>query len=251
MAHIPAGTSHKHHNDGAVDEVHLEVLGPGFSYGAANLTFVDDDGEWEPGGTVVHLPDPGEWSASGGARSYAFSDPSGTLGPAFPGSLNATLVVARGEPGSAGNPPMHVHRFEQLYFVTEGTLHVDIALDHYEAGPSSLVIIPAGVPHREAPGGSEIESHLVMNVAGAHDTEYGAGRWDTRSCSVPRTGRGRSRARSVSRVPRASGRRRVLRITGRAGIGHGWRYRRIGQDREWPAHRVGEPRPRQRCETTM
>lgn len=127
----------------------------------------------------MHLPDPAEWSGSAGARSYAFSDPSATLGPAFPESLNARLVVARTEPGSASRPPMHVHRFDQLYFVTEGTLHVDLALDHYEVGPDSLVIIPAGVPHREAAGGSETESHLVMNAPAPTTPKTEQDRWDT------------------------------------------------------------------------
>jgi mannose-6-phosphate isomerase-like protein (cupin superfamily) len=58
----------------------------------------------------------------------------------------------------------HVHRFDQHYYVTEGTMQLDIALDRYEVGPHMLAIVPAGVPHCNRMIGSVPESHIIINV---------------------------------------------------------------------------------------
>ena len=68
----------------------------------------------------------------------------------------------RTEPG--GDEALHVHRFDQLYWVTEGALGVEHALDPHEAAQGSLVIIPAGVPHRVGPAGATPATYLLMNV---------------------------------------------------------------------------------------
>jgi quercetin dioxygenase-like cupin family protein len=178
MGYIPAGTPHRHRNDAAVEEVHLEVLAPGFSFRAANLTFLEAGAEWWAGGTVAHLPDPADWAGTGGGtRRFAFSDPSGTLAPAFPDSRNAMLVMERNEGSAGADQQVHVHRFDQLYFVTEGTLEIEIALDRHQVPTGSLVVVPAGVPHRAAPGGGGAEAHLMISSPSPADVDPGRDPW--------------------------------------------------------------------------
>lgn len=165
LAHMPAGTPHRHRNDGDVDELHLEILVPGFSaLKAPGIVAVDEDSEWEAGGRVVRPPDVDAWwIPAPGVKVFVYTDPSGARDPAVPESKTTSIFVSRVEPG-AGNSRMHLHRFDQYYYVTEGTLGVDIGLDSHEVGPDTLVVIPAGVPHRNRAVGDSLESHLTLNV---------------------------------------------------------------------------------------
>ncbi|MBO0687955.1 MAG: cupin domain-containing protein [Candidatus Dormibacteraeota bacterium] len=59
-------------------------------------------------------------------------------------------------------PPLHYHAFDQFYFVLSGALHVQIGLTTSEVGPHHLVVLPAGVPHRQWNEGTEAERHLAI-----------------------------------------------------------------------------------------
>jgi mannose-6-phosphate isomerase-like protein (cupin superfamily) len=72
--------------------------------------------------------------------------------------------VMQSEPGLAKGMGMHVHEFAQFYYVMEGTLAVDVGFEHHEAGPHTLVAIPPGVPHANAPVGDGPETHMTINV---------------------------------------------------------------------------------------
>jgi mannose-6-phosphate isomerase-like protein (cupin superfamily) len=163
VAHIPAGIPHQNWNDGDVEELHLEIMVPGFTLGMAMPQFVDENSIWAPGGAVAHLPDEKEWQG-GGFKMFAYSDPSGAFRPALPESRKAIILMNRREPnaGNGGFERMQVHKFDQHYYVTQGTLQLDIALDRYELGPHSLAIIPAGVPHCSSALGSTPEEHIVI-----------------------------------------------------------------------------------------
>jgi hypothetical protein len=43
-------------------------------------------------------------------------------------------------------------------------MDLEIGFEHYSVGPHSLVIIPAGMPHRNWNSGSEPEFHLNLRV---------------------------------------------------------------------------------------
>nr|WP_284702868.1 cupin domain-containing protein [Rhodococcus qingshengii] len=65
------------------------------------------------------------------------------------------------DPGSAG-PGMHIHPFDQFYLVLQGQLTVEVALQKHIVGPNTLVVLPAGVPHRQFNDGKVTEHHLVV-----------------------------------------------------------------------------------------
>jgi mannose-6-phosphate isomerase-like protein (cupin superfamily) len=164
VAHIPAGLSHQNWNDGDVEELHLEIMVPGFTPGIPPAEYVDENGIWTAGGAVAHLPDEKQRH---GLKMFAYSEPSGAFKPALPESRNAAILASWREQPDAGNgvvDRMHIHKFDQHYYVTQGTLQLDIALERYNLGPHTLAIIPAGVPHRDRAVGSTPESHIVINV---------------------------------------------------------------------------------------
>jgi mannose-6-phosphate isomerase-like protein (cupin superfamily) len=68
-------------------------------------------------------------------------------------------------PAGGGSPAgMHVHEVDQIFYILSGTMSLAIEDRKYEAGPGSLVVFPAGVPHRNWNGGAEPTVHLAFNV---------------------------------------------------------------------------------------
>lgn len=77
------------------------------------------------------------------------------------GSDNLALYVGSVEPGGAG-PGTHIHDFDQFYYVLEGTMSVEVGLERFTAVRHTLVVLPAGVPHRQWNDGDETERHLTL-----------------------------------------------------------------------------------------
>jgi mannose-6-phosphate isomerase-like protein (cupin superfamily) len=181
FAYIPEGTTHRHYNTGDVDELHLEILVPGFSImKPPGMGYVDESTEWDAGGTVVHAPDESEWwEPVPGARVFVYSDPSAGRNPAVTDSTRAAIFVTRAEPGS-GNTHMHLHRFDQFYYVTEGTLEIEMGVDTFQVGPDSLLVIPAGVPHSNRVVGDAVASHITLNVPVPEEPSTPENPWDIR-----------------------------------------------------------------------
>lgn len=68
-------------------------------------------------------------------------------------------------PAGGGSPAgMHTHVVDQIFYILEGTMNLEIEGKEYLAGPGSLVVFPAGVPHRNWNGGSEPTVHLAFNT---------------------------------------------------------------------------------------
>jgi len=68
-------------------------------------------------------------------------------------------------PAGGGSPAgMHTHVVDQIFYILEGTMSLEIEGKPYEAGPGTLVVFPAGVPHRNWNGSSEPTVHLAVNA---------------------------------------------------------------------------------------
>ncbi|MGO9960868.1 MAG: cupin domain-containing protein [Solirubrobacteraceae bacterium] len=167
LVFIPAGTPHHNWNEGDVDEFHFEALAP------APLPTQD-----------VMTPTP---STDAGGRPYLVRRLADTdLEPALPGfslrrllmrsdrSAQMSLYVGSVEPGGAG-PGTHVHRFDQFYYVLDGTMSLEVGLERHTATRHTLVVLPAGVPHRQWNDGPGPERHLTLLVP---EPEPGEEPWD-------------------------------------------------------------------------
>lgn len=77
------------------------------------------------------------------------------------GSEGIAVNIARVSPGHQG-PDYHIHTFDQFYFLLQGRLAVDIGFHRYEVSAPSLVILPAGIVHRQRNEGSSVEEHLAI-----------------------------------------------------------------------------------------
>ena len=68
-------------------------------------------------------------------------------------------------PVGDGSPAgLHTHPFDQVFYILEGTMSLEIDGSAHEAGPGTLVVFPEGVPHRNWNAGTEPTLHLAMNV---------------------------------------------------------------------------------------
>ncbi|HEY3082988.1 MAG TPA: cupin domain-containing protein [Chloroflexota bacterium] len=75
-------------------------------------------------------------------------------------SINCIKTPA-GEGSPAGR---HTHVVDQVFYILSGTMSLEIEDEEYQAGPGSLVVFPAGVPHRNWNAGAEPTVHLAINV---------------------------------------------------------------------------------------
>lgn len=68
-------------------------------------------------------------------------------------------------PAGGGSPAgMHTHAVDQIFYILAGTMNLEIEGKEYLAPPGSLVVFPAGVPHRNWNGGSEPTVHIAFNA---------------------------------------------------------------------------------------
>lgn len=152
---IPAGLAHRNWNDGDSEELHFEAILPCPGPGKQMLYFVESP-EDAPGSSdrgYVYIP--GE---------HEFETPPGVQGLRMQRlALNDRLAVnlLQSEPGGSG-PAMHIHEFDQYYFVLEGVLEIQVALQRHTAGVGQLVVLPAGVPHRQWNDSAHRERHLAV-----------------------------------------------------------------------------------------
>ncbi len=80
------------------------------------------------------------------------------------GADTCTINCIKVPPGGGSPAGRHTHPVEQIYYILSGQMNVEIDGQEYVAGPGSLVVMPAGVPHRNWNGGSEPVVHLALNV---------------------------------------------------------------------------------------
>jgi mannose-6-phosphate isomerase-like protein (cupin superfamily) len=153
---IPAGTPHWNWNEGTEDELHFELIVPQPAAGQALVTRIAG----EPAAHALSL-NPIRPLDHAKFNLERFSQV--ILADRTTGLESLGLGVFRVPPGGRG-PGLHVHRFDQIYYVYRGTMDLEIGFERYSVGPHTLVILPAGMPHRNWNSGAEPEYHLNLRI---------------------------------------------------------------------------------------
>ncbi|ATQ30215.1 hypothetical protein CS378_16650 [Rhodococcus ruber] len=174
LVFIPAGLPHRNWNEGPGAENHFEMIIPTPMPGSSLALMVDAvdavpaEHRTTSKGYVRAVDTEQLREALPGFRLEPLADPGS-------GSLKAVVNYAEMDSGSAG-PGMHIHPFDQYYLVIEGELTVEVALETHVVGPNTLVVLPAGVPHRQYNAGEDTEKHLVvLSPAPLPDTPWDQG----------------------------------------------------------------------------
>ncbi|WP_253830960.1 cupin domain-containing protein [Prauserella aidingensis] len=160
LVFIPAGLAHCNWNIGPGAETHFEMIIPAPSpLGAIAIPVDSPDAVPAADRTIrggdIRPVDP--------AR-FGEPIPGFTIQPLADlstGSVHTVVNYAEVAPGKGG-PATHVHDFDQYYLVLEGELTVEVALQKHVVGPETLVVLPAGVPHRQYNDGNTVEKHLAI-----------------------------------------------------------------------------------------
>ena len=79
------------------------------------------------------------------------------------GATSCSVNCIKTPPGDGSPAGMHTHVVDQLFYILSGTMSLEIADRAYSAGPGTLVVFPAGVPHRNWNEGEEATIHLAFN----------------------------------------------------------------------------------------
>lgn len=80
------------------------------------------------------------------------------------GSKHCSINWIRTPAGQGSPAGMHTHVVDQIFYILAGTMSLEIEGKEYQAGPGTLVVFPAGVPHRNWNGGTEATVHLAFNT---------------------------------------------------------------------------------------
>ncbi|MGA5538001.1 cupin domain-containing protein [Mycolicibacterium nivoides] len=157
---IPAGLAHRNWNDGPGAETHFEMIIPAPTPMAPIALMVDSPEEVPATDRTDHTGYTRRIIANDLVTAMPGLRIQALTGPGM-GCPNAVVNYMELEPGGAG-PDTHIHRFDQYYLVLEGELTVEVALQTHVVPPHTLVLLPAGVPHRQYNAGTTTERHLAV-----------------------------------------------------------------------------------------
>jgi mannose-6-phosphate isomerase-like protein (cupin superfamily) len=79
------------------------------------------------------------------------------------GAQTMRMNVLRVAPG-AGSPDFHIHAFAQIYIIQDGDMTLDIGRKRVQASKNSVVVLPAGVVHRNFNASGADERHVSLLV---------------------------------------------------------------------------------------
>ena len=80
------------------------------------------------------------------------------------GAKNCTINCIKTPAGGGSPAGMHIHDVDKIFYILRGTMSIEIEGKEYDCGPDSLIVFPAGVPHRNWNGASEPTVHLAFNT---------------------------------------------------------------------------------------
>ena len=149
---VPAGVPHEVWNADAEPEAHIEVIAPAPSRDLMSMLKRAEPRKIENAAQYVRPAKP-----LGTLKEGLNSQP---LAARANGSKNQ-MRIDNTMPGSGGPKP-HIHAFQQVYFVKEGTQTLMYGLNTYMVPANSFVIIPPGVVHTNRNEGPGVERHATF-----------------------------------------------------------------------------------------
>jgi mannose-6-phosphate isomerase-like protein (cupin superfamily) len=80
------------------------------------------------------------------------------------GATTCTVFCIKTPAGGGSPAGLHVHAVDQIFYILRGTMSIEIEGKEYNCSAGSLIVFPAGVPHRNWNGGREPTVHLAFNT---------------------------------------------------------------------------------------
>jgi quercetin dioxygenase-like cupin family protein len=80
------------------------------------------------------------------------------------GAANCTVSYIRTEAGGGSPEGLHTHEVDQIFYVMQGEMNIEVEGEQAVAEAGSLVIFPAGVPHRNWNSSPRPSVHLAISA---------------------------------------------------------------------------------------
>lgn len=98
-------------------------------------------------------------------------DPDKAVDAGFPGfraqvlsHLESALMMSSHIKEGGCGPGLHYHRSDQLYYLIEGLMNIQLGTEIHHIRAETFVFIPAGLAHRNWNEGPGDETHLEMMI---------------------------------------------------------------------------------------
>jgi mannose-6-phosphate isomerase-like protein (cupin superfamily) len=158
LVFVPAGVAHQAWNAGAEPEVDFQVITPAPSRDLVSMIAPAIARKVDHADQYIHVAPP-LGTLAGGTGHASLNER--VLVSRANGSMNVLERLNDMLPGG-GRTALHLHPFDQAYFVKQGTMKVTYGAATYEAHANSLVVLPAGVVHNNENAGSIVQSVITM-----------------------------------------------------------------------------------------
>lgn len=86
------------------------------------------------------------------------------------GDIPVSFFVSHTPPG--GGPALHTHPYTEVFVVHTGALRFVVGDQSLEVPAGSIVIVPAGVPHKFLNASNEIVHHTDIHSSGHMETTW-------------------------------------------------------------------------------
>jgi mannose-6-phosphate isomerase-like protein (cupin superfamily) len=80
------------------------------------------------------------------------------------GAKTCTINCIKTPPGGGSPAGLHFHDVDQIFYILNGTMSIEIEGKQYDCSPGSLIVFPAGVRHRNWNGSSGPTVHLTFST---------------------------------------------------------------------------------------
>jgi quercetin dioxygenase-like cupin family protein len=80
------------------------------------------------------------------------------------GAVNCTVSYIRTEAGGGSPEGLHTHEVDQIFYLLLGEMNIEVEGQQAVAEAGSLIIFPAGVPHRNWNSSSYPSVHLAISA---------------------------------------------------------------------------------------
>jgi quercetin dioxygenase-like cupin family protein len=80
------------------------------------------------------------------------------------GAQVTSVAYIRTPPGGGSPRGLHTHDWEQIFYILDGTMAIEVDGQRFDAQPGSLVVFPQGVPHRNWNDTDGATVHLAFNA---------------------------------------------------------------------------------------
>jgi mannose-6-phosphate isomerase-like protein (cupin superfamily) len=158
LVFVPANVPHQVWNAGAEAEADFQVVTPAPSRDLVSMMKPAQARKIENAAQFIHIAPP-LGKLNGGTGHASLNE---RVLASRAGGSEHVLERLNDVPPGGGRTELHIHPFDQVYFITQGSMTLVYGMGAYEARTNSLVVLPAGVVHNNQNTGSSVQSSITL-----------------------------------------------------------------------------------------